>query len=66
MSKTVSHPDAIIPQFRQLLQAESATAHAVNRQQPWERTAQNAVDDGFTEFDDELVRIIEDCVRRDA
>jgi hypothetical protein len=66
MTKKVSHPEEIITQFRQMPPAMSATAHAIDWQESRERTAQDAVDDGSTEFDDELVSIIEACVRRGA
>jgi hypothetical protein len=56
--------EQVITEFRQMLPAESATARAIDRQEPWERIACNAVDDGYIEFANELGSFIEVCLRR--
>ena len=62
MAHTVSRLEEVISEFRQLLPAQSATAQAIDRHEPWERIALNAVDDGYIEFANELGTFIE--VRR--
>jgi hypothetical protein len=39
--------EQVIGQFRRMLPEESATAQAIDRKEPWERIARNAVDDGY-------------------
>ena len=56
--------EQVIGQFRRILPEESATAQAIDRQEPWERIALNAVDDGYIEFANELGSFIEVCLRR--
>ena len=56
--------EQVIAQFRRMLPEESATARAIDRQEPWERIALNAVDDGYIEFANELGSFIEICLRR--
>lgn len=56
----------VIKQFRRMLPAESATAQAIDRADPWERIAMNAVDDGYIEFANELGSFIEVCLRRSS
>lgn len=56
--------DSIISDFRRMLPADSATAQAIDRHEPWERIALNAVDDGYIEFANELGTFIEVCLRR--
>lgn len=58
--------EQVISEFRQMLPAESATAQAIDRQEPWERIALKAVDDGYIEFANELGTFIEVCVRRSS
>ena len=55
-----------INEFRQMLPAETATAKAIDRREPWERIALDAVDDGYIEFASELGTFIEVCVRRNS
>jgi hypothetical protein len=64
MSQTVSHLEEMITEFRRLLSVQSATAQAIDRQQPWQQIALNAVADGYIEFANELGGFIEVCVRR--
>ena len=56
--------EQVIGQFRRMLPEESATAQAIDRKEPWERIATNAVDDGYIEFANELGSFIEVCLRR--
>lgn len=58
--------EQVIGQFRRMLPEESATAQAIDRQEPWERIALNAVDDGYIEFANELGSFIEVCLRRNS
>ena len=55
-----------ISEFRQMLPADSATAKAIDRHEPWERIALNAVDDGYIEFANDLGTFIEVCLRRNS
>ena len=64
--KTIENLEAVITEFRQMLPAETATAKAIDRHEPWERIALNAVDDGYIEFANELGTFIEVCVRRSS
>jgi hypothetical protein len=64
MTQTVSQLDAMIADFRRMLPKESATAQAIDRQEPWQQIALNAVTDGYIEFANDLSRFIEVCVRR--
>ena len=56
--------EQVIGQFRRMLPEESATAQAIDRREPWERIALNAVNDGYIEFANELGSFIEVCLRR--
>ena len=58
--------DDVIAEFRQMLPPECATAQAIDRHEPWDRIALNAVDDGYIECADQLVTFIEICVRRNS
>ena len=64
MTQTASQLDAMIADFRRMLPEQSATAQAIDRQDPWQQVALNAVADGYIEFANELSRFIEVCVRR--
>jgi hypothetical protein len=64
--KTIVSLEHAINEFRQMLPAETATAKAIDRHEPWERIALNAVDDGYIEFANELGTFIEVCVRRSS
>ena len=64
MTQAVSELDAMISEFRRLLPMQCATAQAIDRQEPWQQIALNAVADGYIEFANELGRFIELCVRR--
>jgi hypothetical protein len=62
MRRIVSHSEEIT-HYRQMLPANNATVHATDPKDLWERPAQDEVDDGADEFDDELVRLIESCIQ---
>lgn len=64
MAQTVSQLDEMITDFRRMLPVQSATAQAIDRQEPWQQVALNAVAEGYVEFANELGRFIEVCVRR--
>ena len=64
--KTIVSLEHAISEFRQMLPAETATAKAIDRHEPWECIALNAVDDGYIEFANELGTFIEVCVRRSS
>jgi hypothetical protein len=53
-----------IAEFRAMLPAQSETAQAIDRQDPFEQIAFKAVDDGYIEFADQFSRFIEVCLRR--
>jgi len=58
--------EQVIREFRSMLPAESATAKAIDRSEPWEHIAMRAVDDGYIEFVNELGAFIEVCLRRNS
>jgi hypothetical protein len=64
MVQTDSQLDEMITDFRRMLPVQSATAQAIDRQEPWQKVALNAVAEGYVEFANELGRFIEVCVRR--
>jgi len=51
-------------QLRHMLPANTATAQAIDRQEPWEQIAMKAIDDGYIESADQFVRFVEACLRR--
>ena len=62
MGRKVSNYDEFITQLRQMLPTDTATARAIDRNEPWERIAMKAIDDGYVECADEFVRFVEACV----
>lgn len=66
MAQPATHLEEVISEFRQLLPAGSATAQAIDGNEPWERIALRAVEDGYIELAEELGRFIEACVRRNS
>ena len=62
MGQIVSNYDEFITQLRQMLPTDTATAQAIDRNEPWERIAMKAIDDGYVESADEFVRFVEACV----
>lgn len=61
---TTANLEQVVTEFRQMLPGGSATAQAIDRGEPWERIAVNAVNDGYIEFADELGAFLEACLRR--
>lgn len=64
MTKKVSHFDDGITQLRQMLPTNTAAARAIDQNEPWERIATKAIDDGYIESADKFVRFVEACLRR--
>jgi|WetSurMetagenome_2_1015567.scaffolds.fasta_scaffold1478977_2 hypothetical protein len=64
MTQAASQLDEMIMEFRRMLPIQSATAQAIDRQEPWQQIALHAVADGYIEFANELGRFVEVCVRR--
>ena len=58
--------EQVIHEFRRMLPAECETARAIDRQEPWERIALTAVDDGYIEYANQLGTFIEVCLRRSS
>ncbi len=44
--------------------AQSKTAQAIDRQDPFEQIAFKAIDEGYTEFVDQFSKFMEVCLRR--
>ena len=63
MTQTVPDFEEVITQFRQMLPKKTATAQAIDEDEPWDRIAMKAVEDGYIEIADEFVRFVEVCVR---
>jgi len=61
MTQTLLRQNEVITGFREKMPAGCATARAIDREEPWERIALQAADDGFIEFANAL---IEACLRR--
>jgi hypothetical protein len=53
-----------LAEFRPTLPAQSRTAQAIDRQEPFERIAFKAIDDGYIDFADRLNRFMEIRLRR--
>jgi hypothetical protein len=54
----------LVAEFRQVLPARSRTAQAIDAQEPFERIALNAVEDGYLEFSQRFTQSMEICLRR--
>ena len=61
---TTANFEQAVSEFRRMLPAASATAQAIDRGEPWERIALNAVNDGYIESTSELSTFLEVCLRR--
>lgn len=61
---SISNLEQAVNEFRQILPAASATAQAIDCGESWERIALNAINDGYTEFANELGAFLEACLRR--
>ena len=56
----------LIAEFREMLPSQSATAQAIDRNEPWEQIALKAVEDGYIELADQFDAFVEICLRRAA
>ena len=56
----------LIAEFREMLPGRSATAQAIDRNEPWEQIALKAVEDGYIELADQFNGFLEICLRRAA
>jgi hypothetical protein len=56
----------LITEFREMLPGRSATAQAIDRNEPWEQIALKAVKDGYIELADQFGGFVEICLRRAA
>ena len=54
----------LLAEFRQMLPAQCKTAQAIDAEEPFERIAINAVEDGYIEFSQRFIQFIEVCLRR--
>jgi len=66
MGERASDLEGLIAEFRRMLPATSDTAQAIDRQEPFERIALKAIDDGYVEFSHEFTDFIETCLRRNT
>ena len=64
--QTIASLEQVIDEFRQMLPAETETARAIDRGEPWEQIAINAVNDGYIELANELEKFIEICLRQSS
>ncbi len=64
MGENVSGLEEFLAELRPTLPAQSRTAQAIDRQEPFERIAFKAIDDGYLEFADRLNRFMEIRLRR--
>ena len=64
MGQDVSGLEELLAELRPTLPAQSRTAQAIDRQEPFERIAFKAIDDGYLEFADRLNRFMEIRLRR--
>ena len=56
--------EEFLAELRPTLPAQSRTAQAIDRHEPFERIAHRAIDDGYIEVADRLNRFMESCLRR--
>ena len=61
---TTANLEQAVSEFRRMLPDGTATAQAIDRGEPWERIALNAVNDGYIESASELSTFLEVCLRR--
>ena len=64
MEQNVTDLEGLVAEFREMLPPQSETAQAIDRQEPFERIAFKAIDDGYIEFADRLNRFMEIRLRR--
>ena len=65
-AELVARHQAKMENFRSMLPDHCATAGAIDRDEPWDKIAQCAVDDGYVDFAEELSRYVEACLRRNG
>lgn len=56
----------LLVEFRRMLPAQCETAQAIDRQEPFERIALKAIEDGYIEFSQQFTQFMETCLRRNA
>jgi hypothetical protein len=54
----------LLTEFRQLLPAQCLTAQAIDRQEPFDKIAVKAVEDGYIEFSQRFTQFMELCLRK--
>ena len=64
MAQNVSDLEGLIAEFRPMLPAQSKTAQAIDRRDPFEEIAHKAIDEGYLQFVDQFSRFMEICLRR--
>ena len=57
--QTTASLEQTVAEFRRMLPTATATAQAIDRSEPWDRIAQNAVADGYIEFANEQGTFLE-------
>ena len=58
--------EEFVSEFRLRLPAQSKTAQAIDRRDPFEQIAFKAIDEGYVEFVDQFSRFMENCLRRSS
>jgi hypothetical protein len=58
--------EELLAEFRRMLPAQCETAQAIDRQEPFERIALKAIEDGYIEFSQQFTQFMETCLRRNA
>lgn len=56
--------EEFVAEFRVMLPAQSKTAQAIDRQDPFEQIAFRAIDEGYTEFVDQFSKFMEVRLRQ--
>jgi hypothetical protein len=56
--------EEFIADFRRRLPAQSKTAQAIDRREPFETIAFKAIDEGYTDFVDQFSSFMEVCLRQ--
>ena len=56
----------LVAEFREMLPGQSATARAIDRNEPWEQIALKAVEDGYIELADQFDGFVGVCLRKAA
>ena len=64
MGQNVSDLEELIAEFRPMLPAQSKTAQAIDRCDPFEAIAHKAIDEGHLQFVDQFSKFREICLRR--